>query len=148
MKGEGRSGCYDKAVELLARRPHFAVELSKKLAARGYASEEVEEAVARLVAQGYLHDGATAETYVAQRQAKGPEGARRLAAELARRGAGSDEVRRALEAISPEDELEAARRAAEQWRRKGGKDPAALARHLDRKGFTRSLIYRLLGEDE
>ena len=51
-----------------------------------------------------------------------------------------------LSEIDPEQELEAARLAAERWRRKGSSDRAALARHLDRKGFSQNVIYRLLGE--
>jgi hypothetical protein len=43
----------------------------------------------------------------------------------------------------PEDELPAARQAAGRWH---GKDAAALARHLSRKGFSRHAIFAVLAE--
>jgi SOS response regulatory protein OraA/RecX len=55
-------------------------------------------------------------------------------------------VEGAVARISPEEDLERARAAAARWRRSGGSDPDALARHLDRKGFARHAIFRVLRE--
>jgi regulatory protein len=145
-----KSACYDKAVQLLAARPHFRAELAGKLARRGYPPEEIEAALDRLTEQGYLDDRETASGFVEGRLERG-EGRARLRAELVKRGASGEAVESAL-ADLPDDDLPAAREAAERWARKGGTDPAALARHLARKGFSHRAIVAVLnsrpgGED-
>jgi regulatory protein len=132
--------CYDRACELLARRPHFRRELALKLGRRGYAAAEVAAALDRLTAQGYIDDGATSRSLVSARQARGGLGPARLRAELARRGADPAAAAAAL-ATLPADELPAAREAARRWH---GRDAAALARHLARKGFSRRAIFAVL----
>jgi regulatory protein len=137
---------YDKAVQLLAARPHFRRELEAKLRQRGFPSGEIEETLDRLTDQGYLDDRAAARSFVESRAAKG-EGRTRLRAELAKRGAPEEAIEEALSELTDEDDLPRAREAAEAWlrhRRKGGTDPRALARHLDRKGFSRRAIFALL----
>jgi regulatory protein len=134
---------YDKAAKLLAARPHFRQELSAKLVQRGYAAEEIEETLNRLESQGYLDDRAAARSFVESRLGRG-EGRARLRAELSRRGAPDEIAEEALAELTPEDDLPAARGAAERWERQGGRDPRALARHLDRKGFSRRAIVAVL----
>jgi regulatory protein len=134
---------YDKAVQLLAARPHFRRELEAKLRQRGFPSEEIEDALARLTDQGYLDDRAAARSFVESRAAKG-EGRARLRAELVKRGAPEEAIEEALSELTGEDDLPRAREAAEAWRRRGGTDPRALARHLDRKGFSRRAIVAVL----
>jgi regulatory protein len=138
--------CYAKAVELLALRPHFRAELAAKLARRGYPEEEVEAALDRLTREGFLDDAKTARDFVEHRRETHGEGRRRLAAELARRGAPAAAVDEALADLTPDDDLAAAREAAAVWARRGGVDPRALARHLERKGFSRRAIVTLLNE--
>jgi regulatory protein len=135
--------CYDKAAQLLAVRPHFRQELKAKLAQRGYPSEEIEQALERLESQGYLDDRAAARGFVESRLHRG-EGRSRLRAELLKRGAPEAAVEEALAELTPENDLPAAREAAARWERQGGRDPRALARHLDRKGFSRRAIVAVL----
>ncbi len=137
------SSCYDKAAQLLAARPHFRRELSAKLVQRGYAAEEIDETLNRLESQGYLDDHAAARGFVESRSGRG-EGRARLLAELLQRGAPEVVAEEVLAELTPEDDLPAARAAAERWERQGGRDPRALARHLDRKGFSRRAIVALL----
>ena len=136
---------YDKAVQLLAARPHFRRELETKLSQRGYSEEEIGDALARLESQGYLDDRAAARGIVESRSGRG-EGRARLRAELLKRGAPEEAVEEALAALTPEDDLPAAREAAERWQRAGGRDPRALARHLERKGFSSRAIVAVLNE--
>ena len=135
---------YQKALQLLATRAHFRRELDAKLRQRGYSGEEIEAALAKLTEEGYLDDRATARVFVESRQGRTSEGRSRLRAELIKRGAPDDAVEAALAELTPEDDLPAARDAAESWRRKGGLDPRALARHLERKGFSRRAIVSVL----
>jgi regulatory protein len=142
------SGCYDKAVQLLAARPHFRAELAGKLAQRGFPPEEIDEALDRLTAQGYLDERRTARDFVAHRQERSGEGRFRLQAELARRGAPQEAIEEALAELVPEDDLPAAREAAQRWaaQRSRRDDPGALARHLERKGYSRRAIFAVLKE--
>jgi len=137
--------CYQKSVQLLAVRPHFRRELEAKLRQRGFPSEEIDEALDRLTSQGYLDDRAAARSFVEGRLGKG-EGRARLKAELAKRGAPGEAIKEALAELTPDDDLPAAREAAETWARRGGRDPKALARHLDRKGFSHRAILAILNE--
>jgi SOS response regulatory protein OraA/RecX len=97
-----------------------------------------------LQSEGYLDDGAAARDFVASRQSKG-EGRARLRIELLKRGADEDAVEAALSEL-PDDDLPAAREAAAKWEGKGGTDPMALARHLERKGFSRRAIVAVLND--
>lgn len=137
---------YDKALQLLATRAHFRRELERKLAQRGFPPEEIETALARLTGEKYLDDRATARVFVESRQGRGTEGRTRLRAELLKRGAPDDAVEAALAELTPDDDLPAAREAAETWRRRGGHDPRALARHLERKGFSPRAIVTVLND--
>lgn len=141
--------CYEKAVQLLGVRPHFRAELERKLAARGFPPAEIAAALDRLQSQGYLDDRRSAADFVTARLGRGGLGRRRLAAELARRGVGSEVAAETLAALLPDDDLPAAREAARRWStgsaRKGAA-AAALARHLERKGFSRRAIVILLQE--
>jgi regulatory protein len=152
MPSTSPPSAYAKAVQLLAGRAHFRAELATKLARRGYPAEEIEAALDRLTREGYLDDRQTAMEFTAARLAKGDEGRRRLRAELARRGVGSEAAEEAVTALAPEDDLPAARAAAARkiGRRAGGPlsqpELASLARHLERKGFSRRAIVAVLKE--
>jgi len=137
---------YTHAVRLLAPRPHFRAELEAKLAQRGYPAEEIAAALDRLATEGYLDDVRTARDFVAHRLERQAEGRLRLEAELVRRGAPREAIAAALAQV-PEDDLEAAREAAEKWGRGRKPDPAALARHLARKGFSRRAIFAVSNLD-
>jgi regulatory protein len=139
--------CYDRAVRLLAARPHFRAELEAKLAQRGYPEEEIAAALDRLTAEGYLDDVQAARDFVAHRLEQKAEGRLRLQAELVRRGASEEAVAAALAEV-PADDLEAAREAAERWSRSHRPDPAGLARHLARKGFSRRAIFAVSNLDD
>lgn len=132
---------YDQAVKLLARRTHFRREIEGKLAQRGYAPAEVEEALARLAERRYLDDGEAARQYVAGKLGRGGYGRVRLQAELDARGVERGVSRAVLDDLLPEDDLEAAR---EEARRHAGKAPAALARRLERRGFSARAIAQVL----
>jgi SOS response regulatory protein OraA/RecX len=97
-----------------------------------------------LQSEGYLDDRAAARDFVESRRSKG-EGRTRLRAELLKRGASEEAIEGVLSEM-PDDDLPAAREAAGTWERKGGTDPRALARHLERKGFSRRAIVAVLND--
>jgi regulatory protein len=139
-----RPDCHDKALALLGARAHFRAELERKLVRAGYEAEEIAAALARLAARGWLDDDALARARAEQLREGQGLGRRRVAHDLLRRGVAPDAVDAALGPERWPDELDRAREAAARWRRRGGTDPAALARHLDRKGFSRRAIVAVL----
>jgi regulatory protein len=99
-------------LRLLGGRAHSRVELQRKLARRGYTSEEVAAAVARLDELGYLNDLSFAEGFVRVRSAS--RGPRALSAELARRGVGRAQADRALAGYDEALQLASAMRIIER----------------------------------
>jgi len=140
---------YGKAVELLARRAHFRAELGRKLGKKGFSEDEVEAALDRLTDQGYLDDRAVAKSFVEAKTAREPMGRRRLMADLTKKGAPSDVAAEVLDELLPRDDRDLARAAAQSWhRRKRRPKKAALARYLERRGFTPGSIWNVLDDFE
>ncbi len=136
---KGKSA-YDRGLDLLARRLHFAAELRTKLARRGYPDVEVDGAIERLTADGFLNEQEAANMLVRSLQRRG-YGRRRLELDLRRRGADETAAGAALECVGDEDELERAGLVAARWRSSHrARDAAALARHLERRGFAARTI--------
>lgn len=140
--------CYRKAVDLLSRRPHFRAELERKLLARDFATAVVEETLERLADLHFLDDRQAAHDFVRQRLRRSPEGPRKLRAKLVQRGVESGIIEDALSEFFAGGDSDLARDAADRWSRTHRADPAALARHLDRKGFSKSSIMEIVMRDE
>ena len=140
-----RPSAFDKAVQLLAQRTHFRAQVADKLSRRGYPPEEVEAALARLEDLGYLDDRAAAREFTNAKLGGEPLGRRRLAADLAKRGAPEEVVREVLDDLLPDDDRAAAGEAADRWlaRRRHPKK-ASLARYLERRGFSPPAIWGAL----
>ena len=119
--------------------------MAAKLLQRRYDEAEAEVALERLERQGLIDDGRTAREFVRGRMARRPTGRRRLAAELSVRGVDSETVRRILDELYPEDDLEIARDAGRRWR-PAGRGSAALARYLERRGFSSRAIFSVIRE--
>jgi regulatory protein len=94
---EGPAAAHRAALALLAAREHSAAELRRKLAARGHAPVQIEEALAGLAREGLLNETRYAEEYVRTRSAKG-YGPVRLGLELAQRGVAREVIATVLDA--------------------------------------------------
>jgi regulatory protein len=91
--------CIRAALELLARREHSRLELTRKLTARGFPDEVIAAVLDQLESSGALADARFTDTFVRSRLAKG-QGPQRIRVELAQRGiagAAADEVLRATD---------------------------------------------------
>ena len=102
-------------LRLLAASPKSGQELRKKLSAKGYSAESIDQALQNLRAQGILDDTAYAKDLAARLTLGKCVGRHKIAFELKRHGISkkiSDEI---LETLSDEDENE---RALEQARLK------------------------------
>ena len=89
--------CARVAVDLLARREHSRLELTRKLAARGFPEDVIAPALDELERSGALADERFTASFVRSRVAKG-QGPSRIRAELVQRGiAGAAEALREAE---------------------------------------------------
>ena len=71
MNSDDSKSCYQKALQLLARRDHSSAELERKLRARGYGQSQIQTAIRECLRLNYLNDNRFAETYSLQLQRKG-----------------------------------------------------------------------------
>ncbi|GGM94110.1 regulatory protein RecX [Thermus composti] len=133
------------AVKLLARRGMSEARLKEKLLGR-FPPEEVDSALARLKALGYLDDRAFAETFVAVRRQYGPKKLRHL---LWVQGVAEEVVEEVLQGLGEAEVLEAALRVLRRYRHR--QDPAKAVRFLRGRGFPLGVAweaYRLVKEEE
>ena len=130
----------DKVLRLLERRAYPRRDLLQRLRRAGFTEAAAAAVIDRLVAAGAVDDGAFARAWIRTRLVAGPQGRRRLTAELARRGVDRETAAAALAEESPGDENDACLRAAERQAVKYRRLPAAAARRrlsafLARRGF-------------
>ncbi|WP_028240544.1 recombination regulator RecX [Stutzerimonas azotifigens] len=133
------------AMDLLARREHGRVELSRKLRQRGAQSEHIEAALDRLAEEGLLSEARYLESYVRSRCNAG-YGPLRIREELAQRGL----PREAIEAALRQSGFDWNEQLREIWQRRFGELPqdprerARQGRFLAYRGYSPAAIGRLL----
>ena len=133
------------AMDLLARREHGRVELTRKLRQRGATDELIDAALDRLAEQGLLSEARYLHSFVASR-AHGGHGPLRIREELAQRGLPRDAIEQALN----EAEIDWNEQLRAVWQRKFGQLPvdarerAQQGRFLAYRGYPLDLIGRLL----
>ncbi|MGP9825921.1 recombination regulator RecX [Ectopseudomonas khazarica] len=139
------------AMDLLARREHGRVELTRKLRKRGASQELIEAALQRLSEEGLLSEARYLESFVAYR-ARAGYGPQRIREELGQRGLERSDIDQALRE-SAIDWFESLR---ETWQRKfagqlpmDARERAKQGRFLAYRGYSLDMIGRLLrGSDE
>jgi regulatory protein len=119
---------YDKALALLARREHSRHELRMRLRRDGYPADEIDAALATLVADGYQSDPRFGEMLVRSRIRQG-YGPSRLRAELRTHELDDEDVGELLAAA----EADWPAQAAEQLRRRYGASAPADYREFARR---------------
>ncbi|WP_317847853.1 recombination regulator RecX [Pseudomonas sp. HTZ2] len=134
------------AMDLLARREHGRVELTRKLRQRGAPDELIEPALDRLAEEGLLSEARYLESFISYRSNSG-YGPARIREELGQRGLNRGDIDQALR----ESGVDWAARLQEVWQRKfAGQRPhdprsrAQQTRFLAYRGFPMELIGRLL----
>jgi regulatory protein len=134
------------AMDLLARREHGRVELTRKLAKRGAPVELIDTALERLAQEGLLSEARYLESFVGYR-ARAGYGPLRIREELIQRGLPRADVEQALRdcGIDWREQLE------QTWLRKfagqlpgDARERAQQGRFLSYRGYPLDLISRLL----
>lgn len=133
------------AMDLLARREHGRVELTRKLRQRGALPEMIDTALDRLTEEGLLSESRYLESFVSYRARSG-YGPSRIREELGQRGLQRTDIELALResGINWYEQLE------DTWRRKFSghlpidmRERAKQGRFLAYRGFSMEMINRL-----
>ncbi|MFZ5938231.1 recombination regulator RecX [Pseudomonas putida] len=134
------------AMDLLARREHGRVELTRKLRQRGAPDELIEPALDRLADEGLLSEARYLESFIRYRSGSG-YGPARIREELGQRGLNRSDIEQALR----DSEVDWAALLQDTWHRKFAglrpQDPRSRAqqtRFLAYRGFPMDMIGRLL----
>lgn len=134
------------AMDLLARREHGRVELTRKLRQRGALPEMIESTLDRLTEEGLLSESRYLESFVSYRARSG-YGPLRIREELSQRGLQRSDIELALResGINWQAQLE------DTWRRKfsgqlpiDARERAKQGRFLAYRGYSMEMISRLL----
>ncbi|MCI8211860.1 recombinase RecX [Pseudomonas sp. S25] len=141
------------AMDLLARREHGRVELTRKLRQRGATPELIEPALDRLVEEGLLSEARYLESFVSYRARSG-YGPARIREELNQRGLQRAEIEQAIRECG----FDWQEKLHEIWQRKfagqlpaDARERARQGRFLSYRGYPMDMIGRLLsgrGEDD
>lgn len=132
-------------MDLLARREHGRMELSRKLRSRGAPTELIEPALDRLAEEGLLSEARYLESFVRMRANAG-YGPLRIREELAQRGLPREAIEQALR----DSGFDWNAQLHEVWLRKFGELPgdqrekARQGRFLSYRGYSLEMIGRLL----
>jgi regulatory protein len=94
---------FDRALHMLAARGRASADLRRQLVARGEPAEHAASAVARLLELGVLDDGAYARQFARSRVGVG-HGARRILADLLRKGVPAATAQEAVRQVLDEPE--------------------------------------------
>jgi regulatory protein len=133
------------AMDLLARREHGRVELTRKLRQRGALPEMIDTALDRLTEEGLLSESRYLESFVSYRARTG-YGPLRIREELSQRGLQRTDIELALResGINWQEQLE------DTWRRKfsghlpiDARERAKQGRFLSYRGYSMEMISRL-----
>ena len=134
------------AMDLLARREHGRVELTRKLRQRGALPEMIDAALDRLTEEGLLSESRYLESFVSYRARSG-YGPMRIREELGQRGLQRADIELALRECG----IDWREQMQETWQRKfagqlpvDAKERARQGRFLSYRGFSMEMIGRLL----
>jgi regulatory protein len=133
-------------MDLLARREHGRVELTRKLRLRGALPEMIDTELDRLTEEGLLSEARYLESFINYRARSG-YGPARIREELTQRGLARSEIEQALR----DCDFDWAEQLTQTWQRKfAGRLPADLrergqqTRFLSYRGYSLEQIGRLL----
>src|SRR5882724_6575068 len=138
-------------LRLLTIAPRTRAQLAQAMHRGGVPDETAETVLTRFTDAGLIDDAAFARAWVESRHYSRGLSKRSLSAELRRHGVQNDEIREAVDALDPEQEVATARQMVERkLASTRGRPPETRARQaagmLARKGYPPGLAFRLIRE--
>ena len=131
----------DIALHFLKFRPRSVFEIEEKLKSKKISEDEIKKVIAVLKKNGLLDDKKFAKMWVRDRNLLRPTGSYILKLELRKLGISDSDIEAALKG---QNEEELAKQALESKHRYRNADFLKQAAFLQRRGFSTSLIYRIL----
>ncbi len=136
---------------MLTAAPRTSAQLADAMRRKGVPDEAAQAVLSRLAEVGLIDDAAFARAWVESRHHGRGLARRALAAELEKRGVRGEDVRTAVGALGPDEEIATARRlvARAMAGTRGRPLPARIRRLvglLARKGYPAPLAYRVVRE--
>jgi regulatory protein len=139
--------CYLAAIRFLSYRLRSRYELEVQLGRKGFAREQIELVMARLIDERLVDDTRFAESWTESRQVFRPRSHRLMSLEMRQKGIGEEIISNVLEK-SPEDEQLAYNAGNKALRRWQGLDKESFqkkcADFLMRRGFSYEIIRKTL----
>jgi len=138
-------------LRLLTAAPRTRAQLAQAMRRGGVPADTADALLVRFADAGLIDDAAFARAWVESRHYSRGLSRRSLSAELRQRGVDTEEIRDAVDALDPEQEVATARRLVEQ-KMAGTRGQPAEARVrraaslLARKGYPPGLVFRLIKE--
>jgi regulatory protein len=138
-------------LRMLTAAPRTSAQLADAMRRKGVPDEAAQAVLSRLAEVGLIDDAAFARAWVESRHHARGLARRALAAELEKRGVPGEDVRTAVSALGPDEEIATARRlvARAMAGTRGRPLPARIRRLvglLARKGYPAPLAYRVVRE--
>jgi regulatory protein len=137
---------FDRAVNLLARRPYSTAEIRRNLESKEIAPAVIDEALAKLAHLGYVDDRTFAHYWVENRERFRPRGPRALRYELRQKGVAQAIIEDVLAELDPQ--ASAYQAAQEKVRRLRGLDRdefrQKLSGFLTRRGFGYDIVREVI----
>jgi regulatory protein len=138
-------------LRLLTAAPRTRAQLAQAMHRGGVPDEAAEAILARFTDAGLIDDAAFARAWVESRHHSRGLSRRSLSAELRHHGVQNEEIRAAVDALDPEQEVATARHLVERkLASTRGRPPEKRARQvagmLARKGYPPGLVFRLIRE--
>jgi regulatory protein len=138
-------------LRMLTAAPRTSAQLAEAMRRKGVPTEAAEAVLGRLTEVGLIDDAAFARAWVESRHHARGLSRRALTAELKQRGVPGEDVRTAVEALDPDEEIATARRLVTRAMTgtKGRPLPVRVRRLvglLARKGYPAPLAYRVVRE--
>ncbi len=142
---------FDSGCRYLTYRPHTEKELKDKLSKKGFATNDISNAVKRLKDLGYINDEDVAMRWVQSKVKQKCWGISKITAYLINKGVSRDIINRVVKTVLneiPEENI-----AKEALRKKFGDNPLSvsakkIAFFLNSRGFTPEIIYKIIGEQK
>ncbi|OPH62004.1 RecX family transcriptional regulator [Paenibacillus ferrarius] len=147
---EERNSAYLKAIRIIGRRPHSAIEVKRKLKEAGYEAPVIDWACEKLIEHKYLNDEEFAQMWTDSRIISQKKGRNLVRQELQQKGINKELVKNAMDTINPDDEFAGAMKIAQtKWKQTSGKTidrKRKTGAFLMRRGYTGSIVSKVLAQ--
>jgi len=132
-----RYGAYIQAIRYLGPRDRSALEVQRHLTVKGWDSEAIGQAVARVKQEGYVDDQKFSRKWIDYRSRTAPRSRMAIIQELKQKGIARETIQSAVATMDEESlALACAKRKSRQWLRYDGAEmEQRIVIFLQRKGF-------------